>query len=49
MEYIKDGLNDKSPLMKEETMKFMKHFMSKKDQKITNLIRTTLDKLIQLT
>jgi hypothetical protein len=30
-------------------MKFMKHFMQKKDQKITNLIRTTLDKLIQLT
>ena len=49
MEYIKDGLNDKSPLMKEETMKFLKHFMPKKDQKITNLIRNILDKLIQLT
>lgn len=35
--------------MKEETMKFLNHFIEKKDQKITNLIRTLLDKLIQLT
>jgi hypothetical protein len=49
MEYIKEGLNDKSPLMKEETMKFLKQFMHKKDQKIINLIRNILDKIIQLT
>lgn len=46
---IKDGLNDKSPQMKDETMKFMQNFFGRKEPKIMNTLRTFLDKIIQLT
>lgn len=49
MENIKEGLNDKSPLMKEETLKFMLNFLQKKDNKSTNVLRTLVDRIINLT
>ncbi len=45
---IKDGLNDKAPQMKEETLKFMENFFNRKEQKIINTLRIFTDKIIQL-
>lgn len=49
LDNIKDGLNDKSPQMKEETLKFLSNFFNKKDSKTINIFRSMLDKIIQLT
>lgn len=46
---IKEGLNDKSPLMKEETLKFLLNFLQKKDSKSANFLRSLVDRIISLT
>jgi hypothetical protein len=49
MEHIREGLKDKSPNLKEETIKFMHNFLKKKDSKASTLFRPLTEKLIQLT
>lgn len=49
MENLREGLKDKSPVMKEETLKLIHHFAKKKDGKTIYLLRTLTDRMIQLT
>lgn len=49
MEHLKEGLKDKSPVMKEEVLKLINHFAMKKDAKSITLIRSLNEKIIALT
>ena len=49
VENIKDGLKDKSPSMREEVLKFISLFVHKKDHKNITLLRSIIEKIIQMT